>query len=150
MAAKPVRVVIASHNRAKSREIYQLLAEGLHDLPVEIRLFSDYPDAPEPDETADSYIGNAIIKAQACAQFTGEIALADDAGLESDALNGQPGLQSRRVAGIETPVSVKLGILLEQLRAVPDDRRTARFRCAVAIATPEGDLYTFEDTLEGR
>ncbi|GBC93120.1 Non-canonical purine NTP pyrophosphatase [bacterium HR15] len=150
MAAKPVRVVIASHNRAKSREIWQLLTEGLCDLPVEIGLLSDYPNAPLPDEYATTYKENAAIKARACAEFTGEIALADDAGLEIDALNGQPGLHSRRFAGEQTPFSVKMGLLLERLRAVPDERRTARFRCAVAIATPEGDLYTFEDTLEGR
>lgn len=150
MAVRPVRVVIASHNRAKSREIRQLLAEGLRDLPVEICLLGDYPNVPSPDEHAATYVENAAIKARACAQFTGEIALADDAGLEIDALNGLPGLHSRRFAGEQTPFSVKMGILLEQLHAVPDERRTARFRCAVAIATPEGDFYAFEDTLEGR
>ncbi len=150
MAVRPVRVVITSHNRAKSREISQLLAEGLRDLPVEIRLLGDYPNAPVPDESALTYAENAATKARACAQFTGEIALADDAGLEIDALNGQPGLYSRRFAGEQTPFTVKMGILLERLHGVPDERRTARFRCAVAIATPEGDLHIFEDTLEGR
>ncbi|CUU10734.1 MAG: non-canonical purine NTP pyrophosphatase [Fimbriimonadales bacterium] len=148
MAAK--RFVIASHNRSKSKEIAMLLEQGLRDLGVEVALLADYPNAPQPDETADTYVGNAIIKARACAQFTGEIALADDAGLEIDALNGQPGRFSRRFAGEATPFPVKMGILLNMLSAVPDERRTARFRCAIAIATPAGDLYTFEDTLEGR
>ncbi|GIV14405.1 MAG: non-canonical purine NTP pyrophosphatase [Fimbriimonadales bacterium] len=148
MAAK--RIVIASHNRSKSKEIAMLLEQGLRDLGVEVALLADYPNAPQPDETADTYVGNAIIKARACAQFTGEIALADDAGLEIDALNGQPGRFSRRFAGEATPFPVKMGILLNMLSAVPDERRTARFRCAIAIATPAGDLYTFEDTLEGR
>jgi len=150
MAVSSIRVVIASHNHAKSREIVQLLTEGLHDLSVEIRLLADYSNAPIPDEHAATYRENAAIKARACAEFTGQIALADDAGLEIDALNGQPGLHSRRFAGEQTPFSVKMGILLERLQAVPNERRTARFRCAVAIATPEGNLYTFEDTLEGR
>ncbi|MCX7992381.1 MAG: non-canonical purine NTP pyrophosphatase [Fimbriimonadales bacterium] len=145
------QVVIASHNRSKSREIEQLLRAGLADLPVEIRLLADYPNAPEPpEENADSYAGNAVIKARACAAFTHAISFADDAGLEIDALNGQPGMYSRRFAGEETPFSVKMGILLEMLKDVPLERRTARFRCAVAIAVPNGEIYTFEDTLEGR
>lgn len=144
-------IVIASHNRSKSREIEQLLREGLADLPVEIRLLADYPDAPPaPDETADSYVGNAVIKARACAAFTHAISFADDAGLEIDALNGKPGMHSRRFAGEETPFSVKMSLLLEMLQSVPTERRTARFRCAVAIALPDGTTYTFEDTLEGR
>ncbi len=144
------RVVIASHNRSKSKEIRLLLEQGLADLGAEIALLGDYPDAPVPDETADTYVGNAVIKARACAEFTSELSLADDAGLEIDALNGQPGLYSRRFAGEETPFPQKMAILLEMLKDVPAERRTARFRCAVAIALPNGDLYTFEDTLEGR
>lgn len=149
--SKPNLVVIASHNRSKSREIEQLLRAGLSDLPVEIRLLADYQNAPPPpDETADSYVGNAMIKARACATFTQAISFADDAGLEIDALNGQPGLYSRRFAGEDTPFSVKMGVLLEMLKDVPSERRTARFRCAVAIALPTGEFYTYEDTLEGR
>ncbi|MCS7208613.1 MAG: non-canonical purine NTP pyrophosphatase [Fimbriimonadales bacterium] len=144
-------VVIASHNRSKSREIEQLLRAGLSDLPVAIRLLADYPDAPPPpEENAASYIGNAVIKARACAAFTGAISFADDAGLEIDALDGQPGIYSRRFAGEATPFCVKMGILLEKLKDVPPERRAARFRCAVAIALPSGEVYTFEDTLEGR
>lgn len=144
-------IVIASHNRSKSREIEQLLRAGLSDLPVEVRLLADYPNAPEPpDENADTYVGNAVIKARACAAFTGAISFADDAGLEIDALGGKPGLHSRRFAGEETPFSEKMGVVLELLKDTPPERRTARFRCAVAIALPSGEVYTFEDTLEGR
>lgn len=148
---EPMAIVIASHNRSKSREIEQLLRAGLSDLPVEVRLLADYPNAPEPpDENADTYVGNAVIKARACAAFTGAISFADDAGLEIDALGGKPGLHSRRFAGEETPFSEKMGIVLELLKDTPPERRTARFRCAVAIALPSGEVYTFEDTLEGR
>ncbi|MDM7461110.1 MAG: non-canonical purine NTP pyrophosphatase [bacterium] len=151
MMPEPRVVVIASHNRSKSREIEQLLQAGLSDLAVSIRLLADYADAPEPpDETAESYVGNAAIKARACSAFTHALSFADDAGLEIDALGGAPGVHSRRYAGEQTPFSVKMGILLEQLKDIPLERRTARFRCAVAIATPTGELYTFEDTLEGR
>jgi XTP/dITP diphosphohydrolase len=149
--ADPRVVVIASHNRSKSREIEALLREGLADLPVGVQLLADYPDAPPPpEENAESYVGNAVIKARACAAFTRAISFADDAGLEIDALGGQPGIYSRRFAGEATPFPVKMGILLEMLKDVPFERRTARFRCAVAIATPDGAVYTFEDTLEGR
>lgn len=148
---EPMIIVIASHNRSKSREIEQLLRAGLNDLPVQVRLLADYPNAPEPpDENADTYVGNAVIKARACAAFTGTISFADDAGLEIDALGGKPGLYSRRFAGEETPFSEKMGIILEMLKDTPSERRTARFRCAVAIALPSGEVYTFEDTLEGR
>ncbi|MFN4032149.1 MAG: non-canonical purine NTP pyrophosphatase [Fimbriimonadales bacterium] len=148
---EPPVIVIASHNRSKLREIEQLLRAGLHDCAASVRLLADYPDAPEPpDEKAESYVGNAVIKARACAAFTRALSFADDAGLEIDALGGAPGLRSRRYAGEQTPFAVKMGIILEQLQAVPPERRTARFRCAVAIATPTGELYTFEDTLEGR
>jgi XTP/dITP diphosphohydrolase len=148
---EPRLVVIASHNRSKSREIEQLLRAGLADLPVEIQLLADYADAPPPpDENADSYVGNAVIKARACAAFTRAISFADDAGLEIDALGGKPGMHSRRFGGEQMPFPVKMSLLLEMLKDVPAERRTARFRCAVAIATPDGALYTFEDTLEGR
>lgn len=148
---EPRLIVIASHNRSKSREIEQLLRAGLSALPVQIYLLADYPNAPPPpDENADSYVGNATIKACACTTFTQAISFADDAGLEIDALNGQPGICSRRFAGENTPFSVKMSILLEMLKDVPPERRTARFRCAVAIALPTGEIHTFEDTLEGR
>ncbi len=151
MTPEPRVVVIASHNRSKSREIEQLLLAGLSDLAASIRLLADYAEAPEPpDETAESYVGNAVIKARACAAFTGALSFADDAGLEIDALGGAPGVYSRRYAGEQTPFPVKMGVILEQLKDIPPERRTARFRCAVAIATPSGELYTFEDTLEGR
>lgn len=151
MTPEPRVVVIASHNRSKSREIEQLLLAGLSDLAASIRLLADYTDAPEPpDENAENYVGNAVIKARACAAFTGALSFADDAGLEIDALNGAPGVHSRRYAGEQTPFPVKMGVILEQLKDIPPERRTARFRCAVAIATPTGELYTFEDTLEGR
>lgn len=151
MTPEPRVVVIASHNRSKSREIEQLLLAGLSDLAASIRLLADYAGAPEPpDETAESYVGNAVIKARACAAFTGALSFADDAGLEIDALGGAPGVHSRRYAGEQTPFPIKMGVILEQLKDIPPERRTARFRCAVAIATPSGELYTFEDTLEGR
>lgn len=147
---EPKRLVIASHNRAKSREMETLLREGLSDLGVEILILADFENAPEPEEHGSTYAENALIKARACVAFTGEISIADDAGLEIDALEGAPGLYSKRFGGEETPFPVKLGMVLEQMREVPDEKRTARFRCDIAIVHPDGREWVMEDTCEGR
>lgn len=147
-AGKPV-IVIASHNQAKSREIAAILEQGLNDLSAITRLLADYEGAAEPEENGSTYAENALIKATACAKFTGEIAFADDAGLEIDFLNGQPGLFSRRFAGESTPFPQKMAIILEQMENTTDAERTARFRCAVAIALPNGHAETYEATCEG-
>lgn len=144
------RLVIASHNRAKSREMATLLTEGLHDWGVQILTLMDFEHAPEPEEHGSTYAENALLKARACVAFTGEIAIADDAGLEIDALDGAPGLYSKRFGGEATPFPVKLGLVLDQMREVPDEKRTARFRCWVAIVHPDGREWVMEAVCEGR
>lgn len=136
------KLVIATRNPGKAREI----AEILRDLPLEIASLADYPDAPEPEETGATFQENAIIKATACARFTGELSLADDSGLEVDALNGAPGVHSSRFAPTTPERNAKL---LDAMEDVPDAERTARFRCVVAIATPDGNVQTCEGTVEG-
>jgi XTP/dITP diphosphohydrolase len=147
---KEKQIIIASHNRAKSREMLTILSEGLSDFCVEIGTLADYEHAPEPEEHGTTYAENALIKARACVAFTGEISIADDAGLEIDALQGAPGLYSKRFGGESTPFPVKLGMVLEQMWDVPDEKRTARFRCDVAIVHPDGREWILEDTCEGR
>jgi len=152
------RLVIATHNRKKGGEMIQILGKRFPQL--ELRTLADYPDSPEPDETGTTYAGNAIIKAESAARTTGEWALADDAGLEIDALNGEPGLWSKRFAGEETPFPEKMRRILELLDSVPEQRRTARFRCCVALSPgcvtnqPSqenlGRSVVFEATCEGR
>jgi XTP/dITP diphosphohydrolase len=138
-----MRLVIATTNPGKSREIAQILS----DLDFEVRSLSDYPPMPEPDETADTFAGNAEIKALAAAAHTGELTIADDSGLAVDALDGAPGIYSSRFAPTDRQRVAKLIDLLTDL---PEHKRTARFICAAAIAEPGRVIATVEGTCEGR
>ena len=111
------------------------MAEALADLPYEVVSLADYPDAPEVEETGSTFVENAVLKATAYAEFTGELTLADDSGLEVDALDGAPGVLSSRFAPTDPERNSKL---LDMMKDVPDGERTARFRCVVAIAEPDG------------
>lgn len=143
-------LVIASHNRAKSGEMVQILSARFPSL--EIRTLADYPGSPEPEETGRNYAENATIKARSAAGFTGEWAVADDAGLEIDALGGAPGLHSKRFEGEATSFDEKMAKVLDLLADVPEAGRTARFRCCVALCPPgeDGPAEVFEATCEGR
>lgn len=123
------RIVIATKNAGKSEE----MAEVLSDLPYEVVSLADYPDAPDVEETGSTFVENAILKAEAYARFTGELTLADDSGLEVDALGGAPGVFSSRFAPTDPERNSKL---LDLMNDVPDGKRSARFRCAIAIAIP--------------
>lgn len=136
------RLVIATKNVGKARE----MAEALAGLPYEVVSLADYPDAPEVEETGSTFIENAILKATAYARYTGELTLADDSGLEVDALDGAPGVLSSRFAPTDPERNSKL---LDMMKDVPDADRTARFKCAIAISTPEGDVQTCDGTVEG-
>lgn len=142
-------LVIATHNRKKAGEMIQILSERLPSL--ELKTLADYEGAVEPEETGTTYVENAKIKAGSAARFTGEWALADDAGLEIDALYGAPGLHSKRFEGEDTPFPQKMAKILELMEDVPEDKRTARFRCCIALVAPGGhDAKAFEATCEGR
>src|SRR5947209_4891200 len=99
----------------------QILSKRFSDL--EIRTLQDFPGAPEPEETGLTYAENATIKAESAAAFTGEWCLADDAGLEIDALQGAPGLHSKRFAGEKTPFADKMARVLDLMFDVKDDCR---------------------------
>jgi XTP/dITP diphosphohydrolase len=142
------RLVIATHNRKKAGEMETILSSGLPG--VEILTLADYPEAPEPEETGSTYAENAAIKALSACEATGEACIADDAGLEIDAMNGEPGLYSKRFAGEDTPFPEKMRIILERLQGVSDAQRTARFRCCIAFAVPGRDVEVLEETCEGR
>lgn len=127
------------------------MATILADTGLRILTLADFPDVDaEIEETGTTYRENAELKARAAAQATNRICIADDAGLEIDALGGQPGLHSRRFLGEETPFPEKMAHILQLLRDVPDERRGCRFRCAVAIATPDGRCFHCEGICEGR
>ncbi|MCX8052719.1 MAG: XTP/dITP diphosphatase [Armatimonadetes bacterium] len=136
------KLLIATRNHGKAREIATVLA----DLPFQLVTLADYPDAPEVEETGATFVENAIAKACAYAACTGELTLADDSGLEVDALDGAPGVFSSRFAPTDPE---RIAKLLDLMRDVPDELRTARFRCAIAIALPDGRVQVCEDSLEG-
>jgi XTP/dITP diphosphohydrolase len=139
------RLVVASLNRAKVRELIALLGE----LPYVVVPLADLPGARLPEETADTYAGNALLKAQAGARLYGDVVLGDDSGLEVDALGGAPGLHSARFGGPGLDDAGRTALLLERLRGVPRERRTARFRCVIALVGLGGATRTVEGIVEG-
>lgn len=100
-------------------------------------------------EDGKTFAENAIIKAKAVMELTGQIAMADDSGLVIDALNGEPGIYSARYMGEETSYDIKNQNLIDRLEGVPEEKRTARFVCAIACALPDGTVLTSEGTMEG-
>jgi XTP/dITP diphosphohydrolase len=139
------RLVVATTNRGKLKEIRAILA----DLPVEIVSLLDYPHVEPAREDGRTFEENAIKKALHAARATGCLSLADDSGLEVDALQGAPGVDSAIFAGEGATDSQNNEKLLKLMEDIPDERRTARFRCVVAIATPEGRVELAEGVCEG-
>ena len=137
---------LATSNAGKVRELRALL-EGV---PFEIRSLADYPPFVMPEETGATYAENALIKARAAAAHTGEVALGDDSGLEVDALDGVPGLYSARFGGPGLDDRGRLAKLLEVMERVPDEKRTARFVCVIALVAPDGHETLVEGVCEGR
>jgi len=141
-----VTLVLATRNPGKIKEI----RETLSGLGLAFRTLSDFPDISEIHEDGTTFQENAKKKALTVARATGLPALADDSGLEVDALGGAPGVRSARFAGEGADDLSNNRKLLDLLRDVPPERRTARFRCALALAFPDGRVYTVEGTCEGR
>ncbi|PYN86139.1 MAG: non-canonical purine NTP pyrophosphatase, RdgB/HAM1 family [Candidatus Rokuibacteriota bacterium] len=139
-------LVLATLNPAKGRELQALLG----DVPFEVRLLADVPGARLPDETGATYGDNALVKARTAAELTGSLALGDDTGLEVDALGGAPGLYTARFGGPGLDDRRRLEHLLERLRGVPPARRTARFRCVIALVGPAHAEKVVEGVAEGR
>jgi len=138
-------ILIATKNRGKLREVQDILA----GLPVEWATLDRFPDLPEAVEDADTFVGNAERKAMHYARLTGLWTLADDSGLEVDALRGAPGVYSARYAGRQGDGAANNAKLIAQLAGVPPEGRTARFRCAVALAGSAGILATASGAFEG-
>jgi XTP/dITP diphosphohydrolase len=144
------RFIVATNNRGKIAELYAILGNLRVELirPVDMGLKIDV------EESGESYADNAKLKAQAVMKASGLISLGDDSGLEVEALGGAPGLYSARYAGIGASDAARRAKLLEALRPFPAPR-TARFRCALAVAVPatpgrpQGELRVFEGSCEG-
>jgi XTP/dITP diphosphohydrolase len=137
--------VLATLNPAKGRELLALLGA----VPFQVRLLSEFPGAGLPEETGQTYAENALGKARAAARLTGAVALGDDSGLEIDALGGAPGLHTARFGGPGLTDPERWRLLLERLRGVAPTRRTARFRCAIAVAGPARVEQVVEGVVEG-
>lgn len=138
-----VTVVLASNNRGKVEELRQLLPAW-----VSVQTASE-ANVKLPEETGETFAENALLKARAAAEQTGSIAVADDSGLEVDALGGAPGVHSARFAGEPSNDAANNALLLERLADVPDSQRAARFRSAVAVVIPDGREHVAEGTVEG-
>lgn len=122
----------------------------LSDLDVEILSMKEAGISVDIEENGTTFEENALIKAKAVAAYTDAIVLADDSGLEIDYLNKEPGIYSARYMGEDTSYRIKNGNLIQRLEGVPDEKRTARFVCAVAAAFPDGTVKTVRETMEGR
>jgi XTP/dITP diphosphohydrolase len=139
-------ILIASRNQGKIAEFHELL----QGLDVNVMSLTDFPGLPEVDETGATFQENALLKARAAASALGMVAVADDSGLEVDSLKGAPGIYSSRFAGLDHDDSANIRKLLVSMEGVTESRRTARFRCVIAITTPGGGEYLSEGVCEGR
>ena len=141
-----MQLLVATRNKDKLREIREILA----DLNFEVQSGVDIPGLPEVVEDAPTVRENAIKKAVETARFARRLTLADDSGLEVDALKGEPGVYSARYAGEKATYHENNKKLLEQLGATALEKRTARFRCVVAIADEKGLVDVVEGICNGR
>ena len=139
-------LLIATTNAGKFREFSDLL----DDLPLRLRSLADLPGAPAVAEEGATYAANAMHKALSLARGSGCATLADDSGLEVDALGGAPGVHSARYAGLEQDSGANIRKLLQALAAAPPSGRTARFRCVLVVACPNGATLLAEGSCEGR
>ena len=139
------KLLVATNNPGKVKEY----ADLLNGLPVTLTSPAQEGLSLEVDESGVTFAENAILKARAYAAASGLLTLADDSGLEVDALDGAPGVRSARYAGERASDEDRYRLLLRNLAGVPEKERTARFRCVVAVATPEGDVHTAEGRCEG-
>ena len=138
-------LVLGTGNKHKVQEIAPLLA----GLPITLRAAGDYGPF-HPDESGTTAEANAIIKARAAMELSGEWAIADDTGLEIDALGGQPGIYAARYAGPECNFDNNIRKVLRELRGVADEKRTATFYCVIALCRPGHEPQTFRGVCPGR
>lgn len=139
------RIIFATGNAGKMKEIREILG----DMDTEILSMKEAGIQTDIVENGTTFEENARIKAKAVAQFTKDIVLADDSGLEVDYLNKEPGVYSARYMGEDTSYTIKNQAILDRLKGVPKEKRTARFVCAIAAAMPNGDVLVTRETIEG-
>ncbi len=143
------RLLIATGNRGKAAELAVLLAEAGGPRDLVVTTLADHPTLPEVVEDGDTYEANAAQKARAAARALGLPALADDSGLEVDALGGRPGVHSARYLGPGAAPAEQVGGLLRELAAIPGAARTARFVAVLVLALPDGREASARGVVEG-
>lgn len=137
-------LVIATHNQGKLQEFKELMK----DLPIQLKCLADFEKMEEPEETGKTFAANAKLKASYYAKKTGMVCIADDSGLEVQALEGAPGVRSARYAGEEATDKENNQLLLHNMKF--QVKRTCRFRCALAVVQPDGKvLYETDGSCEG-
>lgn len=138
-------MIFATGNMGKMKEIKAILG----DIGEEILSMKEAGIDMDIVEDGNTFEENAIIKAKAVMERTGQLALADDSGLEIDALNKEPGIYSARYMGEDTPYEIKNSNLIERMKGVKGKDRSARFVCVIAAAFPDGEIITTRGTIEG-
>ncbi|PFP27730.1 non-canonical purine NTP pyrophosphatase [Bacillus sp. AFS073361] len=139
-------VIIATKNPGKAREFEHIFSSR----GITVRTLLDYPDIPEVEETGTTFEENATLKAVAVSKALGQMVIGDDSGLIVDALEGRPGIYSARYAGEPKNDQNNTDKVLSELEGIPEEKRTARFYCALAVAVPGQETETVSGTCEGR
>ena len=143
---KIMKVIMATSNKDKVREIREMLA----NTGIEIVSLKEAGISVDIEENGTSFDENAAIKAETIRNLTGQLTIADDSGLAIDYLDGAPGVYSSRFMGEDTSYTIKNNAILEKLKGVPDEKRSARFVCSMAIAYPDGHTDLVQGIMEGR
>ncbi|MBZ0257165.1 XTP/dITP diphosphatase [bacterium] len=139
-------LLIATRNQKKQKELRELLA----DIGWNVVTLRDFPDSPDVEETGETFLANAELKAVAASEHSGLLTLADDSGLAVDALDGRPGIYSARYAnGEDSTDKENLQKVLDDMQGVPVEKRTARFVCAAVLAQGEKVVFSTEQCVEG-
>ena len=138
-------LIIATNNEGKVREFQNIFSEKGYT----VKSLKDFPEIDDVEETGTTFEENALLKAQTVAKALQVVVIADDSGLEVDALNGEPGVYSARYAGTDKNDEANIDKVLEKLQDIPEEKRTARFVCVLAVAMPDGESFTVRGTCEG-
>ena len=146
MTSPRPRLLVATRNQGKLRELSELLGS----VPFELVSLADVGIDADVEETGVTFEDNAVLKAETYRDLSGMLTLADDSGLEVDALGGEPGVRSARYAGPGATDADRVQLLLENLESTPEPSRTAQFRCVIAIASPEKGTQLFSGSCQGR
>lgn len=139
------KVIFATSNEGKMKEIREILS----DMDIELLSLKDAGLNPDIEENGVTFEENAVIKAKAVMELSGEIVLADDSGLEVDYMDKAPGVYSARFMGEDTSYQIKNQYIIDQLAAAQEEERSARFVCVIACAFPDGTMLTRRATVEG-